>query len=534
MTKLLTPAQVKAGLHDGEEIALLDVREQGQFGEAHLFYAVPLPYSRIELDAPRLVPRRSTRVVVYDDGSADGNNGGTCGVAERAATRLAAMGYTGVHLLAGGSAAWAAAGLRLFQGVNLPSKTFGELVEQQLHTPRIAAAELARRQAAGDKLVVLDGRPFGEYRKMNIPGAICCPNGELVLRIGELAPDPTTTVVINCAGRTRSIIGAQTLINFGIPNPVLALENGTQGWYLADFELQHGSTRRHGDNAAPVDLIERRARAAALAVRHGVPTVDAEQARRWLADPTRNCFVLDVRTAEEFAAGTLAGAQHAPGGQLLQATDQYVGVRHARLLLADSDGVRAPVVASWLRQMGWDASVLRDGIAAPLSLPAAEPCLAEPLQPLEFVDAATLATELDARRVAAIDLRPGMAYRGAHVPRSTWSIRPRLATDAKALGRPVVLIADEPALAQLAAVDLQQAGLPAPRLLAGGLQAWRDAGLPVEASPGVPSDTDCIDYLFFVHDRHDGNKDAARRYLSWETGLIAQLDEQERSALRIA
>jgi rhodanese-related sulfurtransferase len=523
MTRSLTAAQLKAWLHDGEEIALLDVREHGQFGEAHLFYAVPLPYSRLELDAPRLVPRRSTRVVVYD--------GGTDGVAELAATRLASMGYTSVHLLAGGCAAWSAAGLRLFQGVNLPSKTFGELVERQLHTPRIAATELARRQAAGDNLIVLDGRPFGEYQKMNIPGAICCPNGELALRIGELVPDPTTTVVINCAGRTRSIIGAQTLISFGIPNPVLALENGTQGWTLADLELQHGSTRRHGANAVPADLAERRTRAAGLASRHGVPTVDAEQARRWLDDPHRTCFVLDVRTPEEFAADTLAGAQHAPGGQLLQATDQYVGVRAARLLLVDSDGVRAPVVASWLRQMGWEASVLRDGIAAPLGLPPVTPFVAEPLAP---IDAAALATELDARRVAAIDLRPGMAYRAAHVPRSTWSIRPRLVADAKALGRPVVLIADEPALARLAAVDLQQAGLPAPRLLAGSLQAWRDAGLPVEARPDVPSDTDCIDHLFFVHDRHDGNKDAARRYLAWETGLIAQLDEQERSAFRIA
>jgi len=519
----VTPTELKAWLHDGQEVALLDVRESGQFGEGHLFHAVPLPYSRLEIEAPRLMPRLATRVVVVD--------GGEGGVAERAAARLESMGYTGVHVLAGGTPAWRAAGFRLFQGVNLPSKTFGELVEHQLHTPRISAQELARRQAAGENLIVLDGRPFGEYRKMNIPGAVCCPNGELALRVGQLAPDPATTVVVNCAGRTRSIIGAQTLINFGIANPVLALENGTQGWALADLQLQHGSTRRHGDDAAPADLAERRMRAAALADRHGVPMVDAELAQRWVDDGTRNCFVLDVRTPEEFAAGTLPGAQHAPGGQLLQATDQYVAVRGARLLLVDSDGVRAPVVASWLRQMGWDAAVLRGGIAAPLRLPAARSL---PAWPAGFIGAQELAAELDARRVIAVDLRPGMAYRAAHVPRSVWSIRPRLAADMLATDRrPLVLIADEPALAALAALDLQQAGLPAPRLLAGGLQAWRDAGLPLDASPGVPSDADCIDYLFFVHDRHDGNKEAARRYLAWETGLIAQLDEQERSGFRI-
>src|SRR3546814_16488770 len=78
---------------------------------------------------------------------------------------------------------------------------------------------------------------------MNIPGAICCPNGELALRIGELAPDPSTKVIINCAGRTRSIIGAQTLNNLGIPNEVYALANGTQGWYLAPLPLEHQSSR---------------------------------------------------------------------------------------------------------------------------------------------------------------------------------------------------------------------------------------------------------------------------------------------------
>jgi rhodanese-related sulfurtransferase len=189
------------------------------------------------------------------------------------------------------------------------------------------------------------------------------------------------------------------------------------------------------------------------------------------------------------------------------------------------------VVASWLRQMGFDAAVLREGITAPLRLPAPAP-LAAPV--LEAVDAKTLAARIDAGGVAAFDLRAGMSYRGKHVPRSRWSIRPRLATRVHKLDKPLVLIADDPALARLAAIDLQEAGLPAPQLLAGGLTAWMEAGLPVDSSPDIPGDADCIDYLFFVHDRHDGNKEAARRYLDWETGLIAQLDAQELAGFRIA
>ena len=229
---------LKAWLSDDREIALLDVREHGQYGIGHLFFAVPLPYSRFELGLSGLVPNRSVRLVLCDDGD---------GVAARAAARAAALGYTNVSVLEGGAPAWRAAGYTLYDGVNVPSKVFGELIEHARHTPRISAQDLEVMRERGDNFVIVDGRPWAEYRKMSIPGGICCPNGELVLRIRGIAPDPSTRIVVNCAGRTRSIIGAQTLIDFGIPNPVCALENGTQGWFLAGLELARNADRRYGD-----------------------------------------------------------------------------------------------------------------------------------------------------------------------------------------------------------------------------------------------------------------------------------------------
>ena len=514
----ITPATLKTWLHDGGEIALLDVREHGEYGEAHPFHAIPLPYSRLELDVGRLVPRPATRIVVFDDGAT--------GVAERAAARLAALGYTALHVLDGGTAAWHAAGHVLFAGVNVPSKTFGEMVEETYHTPHISAAELAARQARGDNLVVLDGRPVDEYRKMTIPGSICCPNGELALRIGAIAPDPETTIVVNCAGRTRSIIGAQTLRHFGVPNPVLALENGTQGWYLADLQLDHGADRLYP--AAPAALDEARARAARHAARCGVSEVSAAQLATWLADATRSTFLCDVRTPEEFAAGSLPGAQSAPGGQLLQATDQYVGVRGARIVVFDGEGVRAPMVAAWLRQMGWDAHVLAEGLAADLPAPAATPAPALPELPA--IDAAGLAALQG--QATLIDLRPSMTYRAGHLRGATWAIRPRLDRVAAAPGAPVVLVAAEEGVARLAALDLAARGIAATHWHAGSPGAWRAAGLAVEATPQSPPDSDCIDFLFFVHDRHAGNREAARQYLAWELGLVAQLDAQDRAGWR--
>lgn len=522
MTSFVTAQTLKAWLHDGAEIALFDVREHGQYGEAHLFYAVPLPFSRLELDAPRLAPRRAVRMVVYDDDNT---------VAVHAAERLSAIGYPDVHVLQDGTQGWTRAGYTLFAGVNVPSKTFGELVEMAYHTPRVTARELAAMRARGDDVVILDGRPVNEYLKMTIPTSICCPNGELGLRIRELVPDPATPIVVNCAGRTRSIIGAQTLINLGLPNPVMALENGTQGWFLEDLPLEHGSTRRYPDAVAPATLENMRQASQQLATRFAVPEVDAVTLAHWVEHGAHTLFLCDVRTPEEFATGSLPGAQHTPGGQLIQATDQYVGVRHARLVLFDDDGVRAPIVASWLRQLGHDAYVLRGGLASGAAVPAPAPAL---LQTLPEISADALASALAAGTAQVVDLRASMAFRRAHVPGSTWAIRPHL--PALATDRETVLIADERRIAELAAADwrrLAPRAEPHIRLLAGGLWAWTAAGHPVECTDNVPPDADCIDYLFFVHDRHDGNKAAARQYLAWETGLLAQLDAQELGAFRV-
>ncbi|MFT3780090.1 MAG: rhodanese-like domain-containing protein [Ottowia sp.] len=518
----IVPALLKTWLHDGEEIAVLDVREHGQYGEAHLFHATPLPYSRLELEVQRLVPRLDVRTVVYDDGTGDDEEGG---VAQRAAARLSALGYRRVGVLAGGTRGWRAAGYVLFAGVNLPSKTFGELAEKTYHTPRVSAPQLAAMIAGPTPVVVLDGRPASEFRKMNIPTATCCPNGELAYRVRALVPDDTTPIVINCAGRTRSIIGAQTLINLGIPNPVYALENGTQGWFLADQALEHGGTRRYPDGSGSPALREAAHR---LAGRFGVPTVNAQAVRAWAADAGRTLFLCDVRTPEEFAQGSLPGAQHTPGGQLMQAFDQYIGVRGARLVLFDDDGVRAPTVASWLRQMGHDACVLKGGLSSGLSLPAPS----TPVPPaLPTLSVQALATRLARGDIAVVDLRPGMAYRAGHIDGARWSIRPRLTADLAGETRQIALVADEPALAAWAMTECQPA--QPPLLLEGGMAAWRAAGLGVVATPDTPSDAACIDHLFFVHDRHDGNKEAARRYLAWETGLVGQLDAQELASFRL-
>jgi rhodanese-related sulfurtransferase len=217
----VTPEDVRLDLLAGREIALIDLREEDPFAKDHPLFAANLPLSRLELEAFDRLPRKDVRIVLYDDGE---------GLVTPATTRLRALGYSNLRELEGGLKGWRSAALELFQDVNSASKAFGELVEARRHTPSLPATEAKALIDNEPNLVVLDARRWDEYQTMSIPRGVSTPGAELVLRALEIAPDPTTTIIVNCAGRTRSIIGAQSLVNAGVPNPVYALRNGAIGW----------------------------------------------------------------------------------------------------------------------------------------------------------------------------------------------------------------------------------------------------------------------------------------------------------------
>ena len=286
-------------------------------------------------------------------------------------------------------------------------------------------------------------------------------------------------------------------------------------------------------------LTEKRAKAAVHAKKHGVASVAAEDVLAWVDDAARTTFLLDVRTAEEFARGSISGFAHAPGGQLQQATDQWVGVKGARLVLADEDGVRAPMVAAWLRQLGHDAHVITDDAATRSAFVAAGVALRR--KPgfdagrirMKEVAAADVAAMLAGGKAIGIDLRSSAEYLKAHVPGTVWSIRPLIARAVREPSKAVILIADDPAVAKIAALDLAEAGVGDVAMLAGGFGGWLAAGQPVASSTSTPSDRERIDFVFHTLGRNEGNLDAARAYLAWETNLVAQLDPQERGSFRL-
>jgi rhodanese-related sulfurtransferase len=514
MTRQTTPAEVRLDLILRREIALIDLREEDPYAKDHPLFAASLPLGRLELEAWDRIPRRDVRVVLYDDGE---------GLVERAAERLAALGYTDVSALAGGLQGWRAAGYELFQDVNSASKAFGELVEARRHTPSAPAPEARKLIETEPNLVVLDARRFEEYQTMSIPRGVSVPGAELVLRARELAPDPATTIIVNCAGRTRSIIGAQSLINAGLPNRVLALRNGTIGWTLAGQTLEHGRAERFPEVDSARET-EARAAARQVSYRAGVRRLDRRGLEALEQDAARTLYRFDVRTPEEYAAGHLRGFRSAPGGQLVQETDVFAPVRGARIVLADDRGVRADMSASWLAQMGWEAYVLEGGFDGELETGAWAPSRPPPPE-AAAITAQALAGELDRGAVTVIDLAPSPAHRRGHVPGAWFAVRSQLAQALETLPRdlPFVLTSSDGVLARFAAGELQALTGAAPRVLQGGTEAWRQAGLPLESGPPRAANTD-NDVYRRPYEGTDNAQEAMQAYLDWEYGLVEQLE----------
>ncbi|ULX51920.1 sulfurtransferase [Cupriavidus taiwanensis] len=523
-----SPEAVRNALRNRDEIALIDVREEDPFAQEHPLWAANFPLSRLELDAWARIPRRDTLIVVYGDhGGAD--------LAPRAAAVLQGLGYTRVHLLEGGLRAWIEGGGEVFRDVNVPSKSFGEVVEAARHTPSLAAEEVQALIDSRADVVIVDARRFDEYQTMSIPTATSVPGAELVLRVRELAPDPRTRVIVNCAGRTRSIIGTQSLVNAGIPNPVAALRNGTIGWTLAGQQLDHGASRRAPATVGDANRDSARRGAREIADRAGVRRIALAQLDT-LQAPGRTLYRFDVRTPEEFADGHLPGFVNAPGGQLVQETDHSAPVRGARIVLADDDDVRAGMTGSWLAQMGWEVWVVEPvaasarsetgAVAAPVPTPA----------PVASVGAAQLAAWLDAGDggTAVLDFTTSANYVRRHIPGAHFVIRAQLADALARIPRPrrYVLTCGSSLLARFAAADLRRLTDAEVFVLEGGTQAWIAAGLPLESGETRLA-SDRTDRYRRPYEGTDNPREAMQGYLDWEFGLIAQLERDGTHGFRV-
>lgn len=467
--------ELHSRLRERIETSILDVRSNSAFVREHILRSTPLPFGLLEARIDRAVPRKSTFVVVVDDGEQ---------LAVRSAERLRGLGYLNVVVLSGGLAAWREAGLQTISGQHAISKALGEYVERNYDTPRLTPQELQRRRADGEEIIVIDTRPSEEFGYVAIPDSVAAPGVEILYRFDEVVPSPFTTVVITCAGRTRGIIGAQALLNAGIPNPVYSLENGTSGWEFAGLEPLRGAAR-YAPAPDKANLRIARDRAAEIERRSGVVRISGTDLAQFRAEAdTRSLYLFDIRTTDEYRAGHIPGALSVPGGQLVQTTDLFVGTQYARIVVVDGeDGVRGALTASWLLQMD----------VGEVFLYAAEPAAAVelgdaavPLPKLDharYVDAADIAGQVEAGRLTVIDFASVLSGQSDRrvVPESWYATRaslPARTGDLPGLGD-ILFLSEDGVEAAFAANDIERDDRRNLLVFRGGTRAWEQAGLPL-------------------------------------------------------
>jgi rhodanese-related sulfurtransferase len=500
--------------------ATFDVRERGEFNVCQIAGATSLPRSQIEFRIAELVPNRRIPIVLYDEGE---------GRAALALRSLIGLGYENVSILDGGLPAWQEEGLATAGGVNVPSKAFGEKVHHERTIPEISPKELRELQERAADLVIFDVRTPEEYGRFCIPGGLNVPGGDLILWAEALKQKPQTTVVVNCAGRTRSIIGTAGLLRMGLNN-VCALKNGTMGWLLAGLDLESPATRM-----APTAPNDSQKQAQQLAWRiadeEKIPWISAaELIDRWRTKDNGITYLIDVRSETEYEGGHIPGSLNVPGGQAVQRTDDFVAVRNGGIVFVSNQSARAVMAAYWYRQMGFrDVKVLEGGLQAWRKNGGAVESGVSQNEPLGFEAAKTLARTLGpgeassllhSSSVGVLHVGSSADFAAAHLAGSKWISRgwlelklPTLLSDRT---RPLLLSCADGRSSTLAARTLAEMGYPQVFVLDGGVERWARAGYPTER--GLESClVDPNDVVLSPSVK--GDKEAMRRYLDWEIKL---------------
>ena len=518
----ITPETVRSWISDKEEVAFIDVREIGQHTNGHPFFSISIPYSLFEFNIKILVPNKQTRVILID------NNNGISDLVYNIAHQ---MGYSNISIIEGGVEEWVSAGYKLFDGINVPSKSFGELIEKYFHTPSITAKELAQKQKNNENYIVIDGRTFEEYKKMSIPKSICCPNAELFYRVSSHIKDMNTEIIINCAGRTRSIIGAQTLINFGIKNKVKALENGTQGWFLSELSLEHNKNKYL--EVLPNDIETQQLQNKVLKLTNdlNIDLINLKKAQELIIDKKKSTFIFDVTTSKTISI-TPGIIMNVPGGQLIQATDKYIGVWKATVILVDDgDLIRAGTTSFWLKKMGYEVYILKEGLLKAQTLKFTKE-IDHKLIDLDFINLEDL---VKIKKQILYDIRSSKDFCKMRIKNSIWLNRAHLYREKTKTDDPIIIITDNLEKASLIVKDLKQKDKGAI------IKVYKWNQNEITSYPSVIdvtietlSEQNNIDFNFHTHMRHDGNKEHAKQYLEWEINLVSKMDKQELSFFKLS
>ena len=505
MPTTISPQDLDALLKGSNPFALIDVRETGEYNNAHIPGASLITRRDLEAQIADAVPHTATPVVLCDDDSRR---------ATLSADTLGRLGYSDVSVLDGGINRWVTLEYPTEWGVNVPSKDFGEKVEVVHHVPEIDAVELRERIERGEELVILDTRTPEEYQRLCIPGGRSVPGAELALRITDITKDLSddATVVINCAGRTRSIIGTRVLQRMGMPN-VVGLKNGTAGWSLAGYSLESGADRLELPDLSEEGIAAAEAYADHLAEEDGVRYIGADELQALMARcDDETVYLVDVRTEGEYADGHIPGFRWFAGGQAVQRSDEVAVVKNCPIVFCCDGRARAAITASWYRQMGhrhvyalhggtdewqraghslerghsqakplgWDDAQDKVRMLAPSDVPSAS----DTSTTLVRTSGGTAAYIQEKTDATIIFVGTSQQFAEAHAPGARWVPRgwleAQIADFAPDKSAPVVVTCADGIASTFAGATLADEGYAEVSVLEGGMRAWIDASLAVE------------------------------------------------------
>ena len=521
MREVISCEALRRLMDSGEDYALLDIREQGEYSGGHIRGATSLPRAAIEFRIAELVPVRFTPIVVVGDGGAR---------AGLAAETIRGIGYKETYELAGGLPSWVESGFPTATGVNVPSKEFGEKVHLEERVPEIEPEELHRLASQRERILILDARTPEEYRRFCIPGGLSVPGGDLILWAGDLMRDPKATVVVNCAGRTRSIIGTQTLRHLGLTN-VFALKNGTMGWLLAGLELEL-KPGRATPAPSPSSRKEAEKLASRVAQEEEIARISVSELQALLAGrESRTLYPIDVRSSEEYLSGHIPGFLWIPGGQAVQRADDYIAVRSGTIVFACDRMAGATMAAYWYKKMGFkNVCILDGGVRAwgenGLEIERGRPArralgLDRASGRVRYIPAKELAALIkDPKGVSILDVGTSAQYRSGHIPGAYWISRGWLEEKIAAIlsdrGRPIVVTCPSGDPSTLAGATLTELGYDEVSVLEGGTERWKSEGRPLEKGLTRPL-AEANDLV--VSASVTGDLQAMQRYLDWEIEL---------------
>ncbi len=519
MPTFTTAHELRALLASQKEFALLDVRDAGSYNSAHIPGASLLPRHRIEYDLPTLVPYPGAPLILCDDAGRQ---------ASLAAATAERMGYTRVSVLEGGVNLWTSFDFPTEWGTNVLSKDFGERMEVEHRVPEIDSIELKRRIDSGEKLVIMDTRTPEEFQNFSIPGGRSVPNGELALHVTDILNEqgPDTTVILNCAGRTRSIIGARALQRMGVPK-VFGLKNGTAGWVLAGLELETGADRLDLPQVSEEGEARAATYAGQAAMEDSVRFMDVDDLKQAMSRAFHETvYLVDVRREEEYRAGHIPGFRWFPGGQAVQRADDVAPVRNALIVFTCDGRVRSTLVASWFRQLGFpNVFALQNGLTRWVAqgheleqgMTESHPFGLEAARARVQTVSPQAAASTDFAAAIFVGMSPEFA--DGHLPGSRWAPRGWLefaiANVAPDKDASVLVTCANGVDSALAAATLAELGYTDVSVLEGGTKAWRSEGLDVETglSGVMTPPTDVV-----VMGPHRSYADTIH-YLRWETEL---------------